>query len=284
MQKLSVTILLITGLLLLAACGGSRRAQESAGPSETAETESGAGAAASQEESQPEAEPPQPQPVSYSQDIAPLFVRHGCVDCHHPTNAVKVDLTRPFHPELGIINRPNTWTRSEKKLLVVPGDPDASALVLKVERTDLEPKVDGDPMPWNIPPLTEGELASLRSWIEAGARNDATFPPVARIFGDGVSLGSRGGKCAYCHHSGAPYGPDLTAVFDPESGAVNVPAARGGVRVVPGDVESSVLYLRSSGRTLPPRLQPPMPKHFPRLTDEEVQLIRDWIAEGAQNN
>ena len=178
--------------------------------------------------------------VSFARDVQPIFEAR-CVDCHHPDNAVKVDLTQPFDPLVGIVNRPNTWTRSEKTVLVVPGDPEASALVLKVSATDLDPKVDGDVMPWSIPRVTDAELESLRSWIQSGAADDEIYrSSVQRLFGDGVSLGRRGGKCAYCHYSGAEYGPDLTRVFDPETGAVNVSADRGGVRIVPGDPDGSV--------------------------------------------
>lgn len=221
--------------------------------------------------------------VGFAAQVAPIFAAK-CNSCHHPGNAVKVDLTRPFHPELGLIMRPNTWTRSEKKQLVVPGDPEASALVLKVERTDLDPKVDGDPMPWNIPPLTERELADLRRWIEAGGKADELYQGVIRrIFGDGVSLGSRGGKCAYCHVSGV-IPPDLARPFDAASGAVGVAAASGQVRIVPGDPEASLLFEKVGGEPLRPGIGRPMPLHFDRLTEGERRSLRDWISGGALND
>jgi hypothetical protein len=225
-----------------------------------------------------------PAEVSFSAQVSPIFAAK-CNFCHHPDNAVKVDLTRPFHPELGIINRPNSWTRSTRKILVVPGDPDASALIWKVEQTDLEPKIDGDPMPWNIEPLTDRELDNLRQWILQGAEDDPLYRnTITRIFGDGVSLGSRGGKCAYCHYPGAAYGPDLTDPFDPERGSVNIASDFGGIRIVPGDLEASVLYIKVSSEPLPPDLGRPMPLHFERLTSEEIRILRDWISEGAKNN
>ena len=226
----------------------------------------------------------EPQESSYSAEVAPIF-EAKCNACHHPDNAVKVDLTRPFHPELGIINRPNTWTRSSRPILVVPGDPDSSALVWKVEQTDLELKVDGDPMPWRIPPLTERELEDLRRWIAEGANNDEVYrSTISRIMGNGVSLGSRGGKCAYCHYPGAAYGPDLTDLFDPQRGSVNIASAFGDIRIVPGDPQASVLFTKVKGGPLPPNLGRPMPLHYERLTAEEQQVLRGWIAEGAKNN
>jgi len=223
--------------------------------------------------------------VSYSSDVYPIFAAK-CISCHHPTNAVEVILTDIFDPELGMINRPNTWKASSRPILVVPGDPDASALMLKIEETELELKVDGDPMPWAIPRLPSGELGTLRDWINDGAQNNAAFRgSIVRIFGDGVSLGSRGGRCAYCHHSDpGAYQPDLVDVFNPETGAVNVASYYGGLRIAPGDASSSVVYLRSSPTEIPPRLEPLMPQHYERLTPDELAAVREWIALGAQDN
>jgi hypothetical protein len=66
--------------------------------------------------------------VGFTAQVAPIFAGK-CNFCHHPDNAVQVDLTQPFDPEVGIIGRPNSWTKSEKTILVVPGDPEASALI-----------------------------------------------------------------------------------------------------------------------------------------------------------
>ena len=252
---------------LMAGCGGGEPAAEEP-IAKTAEPEI----------SEPPAE------VSFSAQVAPIFAAK-CNLCHHPNNAVKVDLTQPFDPEVGIINRPNSWTKSEKTILVAPGDPEASALIWKVEQAELEPKIDGDPMPWNIDPLTDRELEDLRRWIVQGAEADALYrSSITRIFGDGVSLGSRGGKCAYCHYAGAASGPDLTDPFDPARGIVNIDSMFGGVRIVPGDPEASVLYTKVSGETLAPDLGRPMPLHFERLTSGEIQILRDWISEGAKDN
>lgn len=55
--------------------------------------------------------------------------------------------------------------------LVVPGDPDASILVSKVE--DVTP-VCGDPMPFlpSGPDLTAEETDAIREWVRLGAMND----------------------------------------------------------------------------------------------------------------
>jgi len=270
--RIVVTVVFLVSLLSLSGCGGgssSSKGEESKATAENAE--------ATQSDEN--------LPVSYIRDVQPIF-QEKCVYCHHPNNAMKVDLTQPFDPEVGIINRPNSWTKSEKKFLVVPGDPDASSLVWKVEQRDLDPKVDGNYMPWQVPRVTAEELLSMRAWIEAGAKDDETFKTeIAPIFGDGVSLGAKGGKCAYCHYSGASFGPDLTDVFNPKTGAVGVPAVRGGSdRIVPGDAYASILYVRSSAGLLPANLTPLMPWRILPLTDEEQATIREWIQNGAKND
>ena len=58
----------------------------------------------------------------------------------------------------------------------------------------------------------------------------------------------------------------------------------GGVRIVPGDPEASVLFTKVEGGDLPPGLGRPMPLHYDRLTSQEIQILRNWIAEGAKNN
>jgi hypothetical protein len=55
-------------------------------------------------------------------------------------------------------------------VLVVPGDPDGSCLVHKIEGA---PGIVGLRMPRNGPPyLTSGQILVIRRWIELGARND----------------------------------------------------------------------------------------------------------------
>ena len=53
---------------------------------------------------------------------------------------------------------------------VVPGDPDNSVLIWKLEG---RPGMLGARMPFDTPPyLTEGQIAIIRRWIERGAPND----------------------------------------------------------------------------------------------------------------
>jgi hypothetical protein len=241
----------LAGLLGLAACGSSNDTPQSVPP----------------------------KVVTFKNDVAPIFV--GCALCHHAGNSSGVDFAHPFDPATGIINRPNTWTMARAKLIVEPGNVANSFLIDKVERADLDLHVEGNPMPWNIPALDATEIATIRQWIQDGAKDDDVLAnSVAPIFGDGVSPGTRGGKCAYCHYPGTIQPPDLTHPFDPMNGIVNVSGARG-VRVVPNDPAGSVLVKKIEGQT---GVGFSMPYQQPRLDASQIATLKAWIMGGAKND
>jgi hypothetical protein len=217
-----------------------------------------------------------PKPVTYRADIAPMFA--GCALCHHKGNQTVIDFNDPFNPMTGIIGRANTWTG---KPIVDPGNVENSFLVDKVERTDLDPHTEGNPMPWNIAPLEAAEIAAVRQWIQDGAMNDASFTAnVAPIFGDGMSLATRGGKCGYCHSPDSGNPPDLTHPFDPMTGIVNVAGARG-ARVVPGNPDGSLLVKKIEGQM---GVGASMPYQQQRLPAPAIDALKSWIKAGAKND
>lgn len=224
--------------------------------------------------------------VTFSRNVAPIFFE-SCNYCHHPGSPTTVDLTRPFDPAAGIIGRANTWAGASAKLIVDPGNVANSFLIHKLERADLDEHIEGNRMPWNIARLTADEIAALRQWITDGAKDDAFYQAsVAPIFGDGVSLGSKGGKCSYCHYQGTPQPPDLTHPFDPTTGVVNVAGVRGGgKRVVPGDPNASLLVKKveaPAGSTS--AIGAAMPLQIPLLSQAQIDNIKTWITEGAKND
>jgi hypothetical protein len=217
--------------------------------------------------------------ATFKSDIAPIFA--NCAFCHHAGLTWSFDITQPFDPVNGIINRPSTWPNSRAKLIVDPGNVDNSFIVDKVERTDLDVHVEGNPMPWNIPMLDATSIATIRQWIQDGAKDDDVYTSsIAPIFGDGVSLGSRGGSCAYCHYQGTIQPPDLTHPFDTTTGIVNVVGVHG-TRVVPGNPDGSALVKKIEGQA---GAGPAMPYQQPRLDPSQVAALKSWIAAGAKND
>ncbi|HXG89683.1 MAG TPA: hypothetical protein VNJ02_15245 [Vicinamibacterales bacterium] len=96
--------------------------------------------------------------------------RVGCTQCH--TNqgrnpSAGLNLT-PGNAYAALVNRPSV--QKPGALLVIPGDPDNSYLVQKVEGA---PGIVGQRMPRTAGPfLTPGQILILRRWIALGARND----------------------------------------------------------------------------------------------------------------
>jgi hypothetical protein len=224
--------------------------------------------------------------VSYRTTIAPLF-EASCSYCHY-TGSLVIDIEQPFTPVTGLVASANTWADAHPEANlpqrnVVPGDPDNSFLMQKLTDPNLDPSTSGQPMPWQVARLTEAELTALRSWISAGALNDATFTSTIRpILGSETSLS---GKCVHCHWSGGER-PNLQDPFDPVTGAVGVTSERASPTLIiaPGDPDASFLVTKVTSTSLPPALGMSMPAHLPAFTDEDVAAVRTWIREGAQNN
>jgi hypothetical protein len=167
-------------------------------------------------------------------------------------------------------------------LLIDPTNPLNSFLLDKVIRKNLVPSLDGEAMPWQIPPLDAQQIAAIRQWISDGAPDDARFQAtIAPIFGDGVSLGARGGSCAHCHNPNSLFEPDLTRPFDPSVGIVDVSAGGNRVRVAPGMPDDSGLVLRIEGK---PAGGAAMPFYAGPLTDAEIDLVVRWVVAGAPQN
>lgn len=217
--------------------------------------------------------------VSFAADIVPIF-EDKCVYCHHPDSASGVDLTDPFGPQ-GIVDRPNSWKSSDFTLLVDPGNPDNSFILHKVSESDLDPEVEGQPMPIEIPALTESEIDVVATWIADGAEDGGPYNAVAEIFGiDPLSVGVEAGSCAWCHYPGSDTRLDVTDPLDPVFGFVDVSAAVGGTRVIPGNVEDSVLIQKLEGTADGPA----MPYNPARLSNGEIADLTQWIADGALDN
>lgn len=109
-------------------------------------------------------------PVSFARDIRPLMnrpngPRAGCKECHYPSqpNPQGFDLTGLDLSSLGTLRKGGVSTG---RGIVVPGQPDASALVQKLEGTYAR----GVRMPKDRGPWSADEIALVRRWILEGAK------------------------------------------------------------------------------------------------------------------
>ena len=118
------------------------------------------------------------------------------------------------------------------------------------------------------------------------AMNDATYTSTIQpIFGTPGMLGSKGGKCSYCHFPGG-LTPNLANPFDPTLGAVGVASMNGApLKIIePGNPDMSFLVTKVSPAAFPKTKGAPMPYNPERLSAEQVELFKQWIKEGAKNN
>jgi hypothetical protein len=93
-----------------------------------------------------------------------------CVGCHtdvgrNPSAGLNL------RTEVAHANLVNVGSRNNPgKILVIPGDPENSYLIHKLEG---RPGIVGQRMPRTAGPfLTEGQILIIRRWIALGARND----------------------------------------------------------------------------------------------------------------
>jgi hypothetical protein len=193
---------------------------------------------------------------------------------------------------------------SDPQLGLLPPDPDGP--------DGPEVGLAGGHMPLQVPSLREEEKELLEDWVATGATNgsfmdrgDRLTPqvraPQMRTFTDdiqpifgieeqlnqdhGVCLTTRPScaHCIYCHYSGGLNPPDLSDPFGP-NGLVNIPSIIHPEqdRVTPGDPDASVLIHKIRQEQVTVSYGAPMPYSYASLTSAQVDLVRQWILEGAR--
>ena len=128
--------------------------------------------------------------------------------------------------------------------------------------------------------------------VAAGCQGNVNVPPPAPPTGQPVSFANQiqpifTAHCIDCH---AGSGPPLSGVtLSLEAGVayaeiVNQPSEQDASfkLVVPGIPNGSLLYWKVSSDT--PPVGSTMPLFGARLSADELALLRDWIAQGAQDN
>ena len=95
--------------------------------------------------------------------------RAACTGCHNAQNArFAGNLNLADNPYAQLVNVPSTGKAGA--IRVIPGDPDNSYLIHKIEGS---PGIVGQRMPrTNGPFLTPGQTLIIRSWIARGAPNN----------------------------------------------------------------------------------------------------------------
>jgi hypothetical protein len=138
-------------------------------------------------------------------------------------------------------------------------------------------------MPSQIERVTDSELADIEQWIRDGAQNNAFFnDKVAPVFGTEVTLGRHIGKCTLCHYPGSFTRLNVLTPFDPQVGLVGVESfLSADLRVEPGSPDKSFLIEKLKAE---PSVGSTMPLQYQRLNDNEIEILRKWIAQGANDD
>jgi uncharacterized membrane protein len=201
------------------------------------------------------------------------ILKARCVICHAGPSA-------PL--ELRLDSRDGILAGSSRGAIVAAGNPAGSELIKRVKGTSL-PR-----MPMTGPPyLADDEVALFEQWILDGmpsgeVSESSTSAPSPEAVAGPVRYGQVAPifaiRCAKCHTEkglmgGPPEGYRLASYADTISTADRV-------RVVPGNPAASELFRRIRGQALPkmPFDGPPF------LTDDEIALIEQWIADGAMDS
>jgi len=217
-------------------------------------------------------------PLADREAVAALFAEH-CTLCHGGAS-----------PTLGLDlgDLQGALRGSDRGPVVVPGDPEASELVMRL-RGASQPR-----MPLTGPPyLDDEQIGLVADWIAAGAsvgpdseaaasaepsseRPDdeaETAPPRPGSFADVETILSS--RCMHCHRPEGALGPAPEGLILTAHAAVLAGGDR--IVVVPGTPLASELFRRVAGLATP-RMPFDGP---PWLSDDEVERIRLWIEAGA---
>jgi uncharacterized membrane protein len=228
----------------------------------------------------PGANPPRPesrkrattsaQAVNFARDIAPIFKSH-CLPCHSGENA---------QAKLRLDSEAAILKGGVSGRAIVPGNSRDSLLVKRVLGLTSGPR-----MPMGASPLAEKEVRLIRAWIDHGdfsAVEAASSEPAAKtvtshrsnvespLFATKIRpiLAAR---CYQCH------GPKVQQNgLRLDSLAAILKGSDYGKIVTPGNSADSRLIRRLTALE-----RPQMPYGGPPLSQDQINLIRKWIDEGA---
>lgn len=106
--------------------------------------------------------------VHFQTDIAPVL-KTRCAVCHLTGSEAGKLALHPRAARASLVGRPSS---ESPFLLVAPGKPEASYLLMKLEGTHVSRGGKGARMPFGQTPLDGATIAKIRKWIAAGAPDD----------------------------------------------------------------------------------------------------------------
>jgi hypothetical protein len=157
----------------------------------------------------------------------------------------------------------------EEHDLVEAGDPSESMFYTKMLDTDHADFPSGSRMPLVSSSVSSEKLATLAAWIEDGAE-ESGFDAYTEIHNE------QRYHCFNCHrYFGVSTDSELYDYFMETE-------VDGHPMLVPGEPESSLVYLKLAGGEVP--VGEPMPLNRPYVEDSLLAEIEAWIEAGAEND
>ncbi len=205
--------------------------------------------------------------VDFVKEVYPIF-KSACFRCH---GAEKQKGKYRMDTKEGAFK-----TTENNGPAIKPGDSKGSSVVLMVAGLIdemLMPPPGGKP--GENDPLTPGQIGILRAWIDQGAEWPAgpIVEPVQSFHFSTDVQSILKTACGSCHS-----GPEAAGAFRTDSAAaVLAGGSTYGKAVIPGAPEKSPLISIVSGKDE----DIPKPDRH-RLSDKQVQLLREWIQQGAK--
>ncbi len=210
-------------------------------------------------------------------DVAPIF-NQRCTICHSGDQ-----------PPLGLEldSYANLMKGSQNGSVVVAGKPQGSELVRRIRGVS-QPRMPLTGPPW----LSNEETELIERWIARGALEgqkgfpagkaaDEEAPPETAVRDQPITFSQvapiLGRRCVKCHMEKGSMGPPPEGLrLDTYE---SVLGSHDRARVIPGNPDASELMRRIRGQSLP-RMPFDGP---PYLNDAEIELITNWIKQGARN-
>jgi mono/diheme cytochrome c family protein len=202
------------------------------------------------------------RPPDFEKDVAPIF-RAKCLKCHGE---------RERKGELDLRTAAGVLKGGESGAVIVPKDPEKSLLFEKV--------LEGEMPPGKKDRLGEAEVATIRRWIEAGARaaaqtaagpDDGTERELNQH--DVIPILLR--RCTVCHGARLQEGQ-----LDLRTKALMLRGGKSGPAIVPGKPDESLLIKKIRAGDMPP-LTRLIEVSIKPIEPAETDIIARWIAQGA---
>jgi mono/diheme cytochrome c family protein len=105
--------------------------------------------------------------VSFTKDVQTIF-NSNCVICHQGTSAPAGMSLEPASAYANLVNAKSQESALQR---VLPGQPDKSYLVAKLQGTQVQAGGSGAQMPYGSSPLTQSQIDLIKQWITQGALN-----------------------------------------------------------------------------------------------------------------